>query len=164
MKSYVTITGYRMNAIFCFIVKFLSLISIFVLSSSYSYAEQSQPSITVYKSPTCGCCNKWIKHLENNNFDVISKNSSNMPKIKSEAGVIPQVQSCHTGIINGYYIEGHVPADDIKRLIAEKPKALGLSVPGMPMGSPGMEGHRKNPYTVILMKKDGSYERFSEHN
>ncbi len=125
--------------------------------------QNKKPQITVFKSPTCGCCNKWIKHLENNNFDVISKNSSNMPKVKSEAGVIPQVQSCHTGIINGYYIEGHVPAGDIKRLITEKPKALGLSVPGMPMGSPGMEGHRKDPYTVILMKKDGSYERFSEH-
>lgn len=127
------------------------------------HAEQKIPHITVYKSPTCGCCNKWIKHLQQNGFEVEAHNSKDMPKIKREMGVPPQYQSCHTAVINGYYIEGHVPAKDIKQLLAEKPNAAGLAVPGMPMGSPGMEGHRKDPYSVLIIQKDNSQGVYNQY-
>jgi len=120
------------------------------------HAEQKVPPITVFKSPTCGCCEKWITHLQKQGFVVEAKNSQQMPKIKAIIGVKPEYQSCHTAIIGGYYIEGHVPADDIKRLLKEKPDAIGLSVPGMHVGSPGMEqGNQKERYTVFLIKNDG---------
>jgi len=143
-------------------LKFL-LITAFLAAPTISYAEQILPKITVYKSPTCGCCTKWVKHLEKNGFIVEAFNSKNMPAVKRELGVKPQYQSCHTGMVDGYYIEGHVPADDIKRLLSEKPKAVGLAVPGMPMGSPGMEGNRKDAYSVILVEKEGTQKVYSKY-
>ena len=126
-------------------------------------AEQTTPRITVYKSPTCGCCDKWIKHLEQNGFVVEAHNRKDMKSIKQKNGIKPQYQSCHTGLINGYYIEGHVPAQDIKKLLVEKPKAAGLSVPRMPMGSPGMEGHRKDPYSVYLIQENGESKVYNSY-
>ena len=144
----------------------LIMLALFLSVATLTYAEQITPKvprITVYKSPTCGCCTKWIKHLEKNGFHVEAKNSKKMREIKRKLGIEPKFQSCHTGLVNGYYIEGHVPAKDIKRLLKEKPKAVGLTVPGMPMGSPGMEGARKDPYSVLLIKKDKSVEEFSKN-
>ncbi len=86
-----------------------------------------------------------------------------MSNLKREIGIRPRLQSCHTALVDGYYIEGHVPADDIRRLLSEKPDAAGLTVPGMPMGSPGMEGYRKDPYSVLLINKDGSQKEYSKH-
>lgn len=126
-------------------------------------AEKNTPQITVYKSPTCGCCKAWIAHLQKNGFDVIAEDRNDLPVIKGAIGVNAEYQSCHTAVVNGYFIEGHVPASDIKRLLREKPNAAGLSVPGMPMGSPGMEGPRKDPYTVLLINKDGSKKEFSKY-
>lgn len=135
----------------------------FLIAPAASHAEQILPKITVYKSPTCGCCTKWVKHLEQNGFVVEALNSRDMSAVKRQMGITRDIQSCHTGEVNGYFIEGHVPADDIKRLLKEKPKAAGLTVPGMPMGSPGMEGHRKDAYSVLLISKEGRREVYSKH-
>ncbi len=145
-----------------FSLKFLLIIA-FLITPAASYAEQILQKITVYKSPTCGCCTKWVKHLEQNGFIVEAFNSRDMSAVKRQMGITRDIQSCHTGEIDGYFIEGHVPADDIKRLLKEKPEAAGLTVPGMPMGSPGMEGHRKDAYSVLLVSKDGKQEVFSKH-
>ena len=119
--------------------------------------------ITVYKSPTCGCCTKWVSHLQDNGFEVEAINKSDMGSVKLDAGIPRQLASCHTAMIEGYVIEGHVPAADIKRLLKERPDVAGLTVPGMPMGSPGMEGHRKDNYEVLTFTKSGETKVFSRY-
>ncbi len=141
----------------------ITLLIMFAFIVAVANAEQKVPQITVYKSPTCGCCSKWVKHLEENGIKVEAHNTQDMKSIKQKIGINGKHQSCHTGLIGGYYIEGHVPAQDIKRLLAEKPEAAGLSVPRMPMGSPGMEGHRKDPYSVLLIQKNGDSKIFSSY-
>jgi hypothetical protein len=134
------------------------------LGSALASAE-AEHSIHVYKSPTCGCCTDWIKHLEDNGFEVDVSDVDNVTPVKIEAGLTPVLASCHTAFINDYVIEGHVPADDIKRLLSQAPQARGLSVPGMPAGSPGMEmGDRKDPYQVLLFNANGQTRVFAEHN
>ena len=123
----------------------------------------SAEEITVYKSPTCGCCKKWVSHLEVNDFDVNAYNRTNLAAIKQQFNIPLQLQSCHTAIVGGYVIEGHVPAEDIKRLLTEKPDIHGLTVPGMPMGSPGMEGPRKDSYQVLAIDKQGTTSVYSQH-
>lgn len=122
-------------------------------------------SIEVYKSPSCGCCEKWVSHLEDNGFKVISHNQEDMSKIKSQFNISHELQSCHTAVINGYFIEGHVPAHDIKRLLSEKPFIKGLSVPGMPAGTnvPGMETKaEKASFNVLSVGDNGTniYEHY----
>jgi len=119
--------------------------------------------ITVYKSPTCGCCSQWVRHLQDNGFEVEAINRSDMNDVKSKAGVPRQLVSCHTAVIGGYVIEGHVPATDIKRLLKERPDVTGLTVPGMPMGSPGMEGHRNDRYEVLTFTRTGNTTTFSRY-
>jgi len=119
--------------------------------------------ITVYKSPSCGCCKKWVRHLEENGFTVKVHNRHDLEPIKKSLGVDPRYQSCHTAVIDNYVIEGHVPAADIQRLLAEKPHIKGLMVPGMPMGSPGMEGPRKDRYSVLAVDKQDGSTVFSRH-
>jgi len=120
--------------------------------------------ITVYKSPTCGCCSKWVKHLKDNGFDVIAKDVRDVVPYKIRGGVTQELASCHTAFVDGYVIEGHVPARDIKRLLQERPAAKGLAVPGMPAGSPGMEqGYRKDPYEVILIPNQGTPTVYSRY-
>lgn len=117
-----------------------------------TWAQSAAPVIDVYKSPTCGCCVKWIDHLKANGFTVRSHDSHDMARHKERLGIPAGYASCHTAEVGGYVIEGHVPAKDIKRLLKEKPLARGLSVPGMPIGSPGMEqGSHSDPYEVILL-------------
>lgn len=126
----------------------------------------AENSIEVWKSATCKCCINWVKHLEANGFavKVNAADQSTLDRIKRQAGIGEKLASCHTAKIGPYVIEGHVPAPDIKRLVAEEPDALGLTVPGMPIGSPGMEqGAETEPYDVLLMKKDGSAEVFASH-
>lgn len=113
------------------------------------------PEITVYKSATCGCCKKWVAHLKNAGFKVNAVNRTDLNSIKAANGIRPEYASCHTAIVDGYVIEGHVPADLIARLLKEKPPIKGLTVPGMPMGSPGMEGLRKDPYQVLAFDDQG---------
>ncbi len=119
--------------------------------------------ITVYKSPWCGCCKKWIAHIRANGHSVQVKNMENLDMIKKMAGVPDRLQSCHTAMVNGYAVEGHVPAKDIARLLAERPKAKGLAVPGMPAGSPGMEQGAPERYDVLLFQRDGSTRVYSRH-
>ncbi len=123
--------------------------------------------VEVWKSPSCECCVAWVKHLEESGFDVkVSAASPSMlDRIKRQAGIGEELEACHTAKIGAYVIEGHVPAADIKRLLAEEPDALGLAVPGMPVGSPGMEQDdgKTEPYDVLLFKKDGTTEVFARH-
>ncbi len=114
--------------------------------------------ITVYKSPTCGCCSAWVEHLEANDFEVQVVDMDNVNSVKEYYEIPSALTSCHTGIIEGYAIEGHVPADDIRRLLEERPDAIGLSVPGMPIGSPGMEveGRPADSYDVMLIAESGA--------
>lgn len=109
-------------------------------------------TVEVYKSPTCGCCSKWVDHMRENGFTVNTHDVGNKD-IRKKSGISETLGSCHTALVNGYAIEGHVPAADIMRLLKEKPKAVGLSVPDMPHGTPGMEGSRVDPYNVLLIKE-----------
>ena len=123
-------------------------------------------SVEVWKSATCKCCTDWVKHLEANGFAVTvnTADPSMLDRIKRQSGIGENIAACHTAKIGPYVVEGHVPATDIKRLMAEQPDALGLAVPGMPVGSPGMEqGSETEPYDVLLIKKDGTTEVFASH-
>jgi hypothetical protein len=133
-------------------------IGIAVIGSSLLLGQKPAVAadIVVYKSPTCGCCKNWVKHMEDNGYSVEVHNERNLAPIKSSMGVPKRLQSCHTAKVGDYVIEGHVPANDVKRLLKDKPQIAGLATPGMPMGSPGMEGPRKDAYQVIAFKKDGS--------
>lgn len=141
-------------------------VALFLLGAGQSFAAENSSPIEVWKSPSCGCCNGWIKHLKQAGYAVTANNTAAgiLAKIKRDAGLKPDLQSCHTGKIAGYVIEGHVPAEDVARLLEEKPDAIGLTVPGMPLGSPGMDiGPDKEPYEVLLVKKDGTTEVFARH-
>ena len=123
-------------------------------------------SIEVWKSPTCGCCKKWIEHLEDSGFSVTTYDEGNN-RARARLGMPRAHGSCHTALINGYVIEGHVPANDIMRLLKEKPEAIGLSVPGMPIGSPGMDGPEykghKDPFDVLLVESEDKSSTFSRY-
>jgi hypothetical protein len=119
--------------------------------------------VTVYKTATCGCCKDWVTHLEANGFRVDSHDVTDLDRIKSNLGVRPQYASCHTAIADGYTLEGHVPAADIKRLLAERPKGRGLAVPGMPGGAPGMESAPKQPYATLLLDDQGGARVYAQH-
>lgn len=128
-------------------------------------AATAAQNIHVYKSPTCGCCKDWVKHLEDNGFEVEVTETQNLNPIKMDANLTPALASCHTAFIGDYVIEGHVPAAEIHKLIAQAPDARGLAVPGMPMGSPGMEvGNRKDHYQVLLFNRQGQTRVFAEYN
>ena len=118
--------------------------------------------MTVYKSSTCGCCSKWVEHMQANGFAVKAIDVEDVDKVKKERGVPVSAQSCHTGIVNGYAVEGHVPAAAVKKMLAEKPAILGIAVPGMPMGSPGMEvpSGQKDKFDVVAFDKAGKITIF----
>ena len=121
------------------------------------------PEITVYKSASCGCCGKWVDHLRDQGFKVITHNREDMNQVKQSYGVEYKLRSCHTATVAGYVLEGHVPAEDIRRLLKEGPSVTGLAVPGMPMGSPGMEGNYQDPYDVIAFNKDGQDKIYARY-
>ncbi|TDY35379.1 DUF411 domain-containing protein [Janthinobacterium sp. 75] len=146
------------------------MIQLFLLRGAFAallglptFAMAALPVIEVYKSASCGCCSEWIKHLETNGFTVRAKNVEIPAQYRKLAGIPDQFGSCHTGLVNGYAIEGHVPASEIKQLLRDKPKARGLAVPAMPVGSPGMEGPRKDAYDVLLVKNDGSTKVYKHY-
>lgn len=127
--------------------------------------DSAFPTLVVHKSPTCGCCQAWVEHMRGAGFQVDVREADNLEPVKSRVGVPLGKGSCHTAEIAGYFIEGHVPADDVKRLLVDRPAAKGLVLPGMPMGSPGMEmpdGSRQ-PYTVELVGNDGTVAEFARH-
>jgi len=137
-----------------------------VAQTSWSKAMQAPGvrDITVYRSESCGCCGDWLEHLRQHDFNVTDNKVRDMGAIKKKFGVPVQLASCHTAIIGGYVIEGHVPANDIKRLLQEKPEVAGLSVPGMPVGTPGMEmGERKDPFSVIQFKNSGQADIYRHY-
>ena len=135
------------------------------LATATATAAAALPTIVVYKSAYCGCCKLWVEHLRKSGFRVEVRETEALDEVKSRVGVPPEQRSCHTAEIAGYFVEGHVPAADIKRLLKEKPQAKGLALPGMPVGSPGMEvpGQGTPPYAVELVRMDGSTEVFAEH-
>jgi hypothetical protein len=122
-----------------------------------------KPTITVYKDPSCGCCKAWIAHLVKAGYTVDAKDSPNMPDIKRSLGVPEALTSCHTAVVNGYLIEGHVSPEEIDQLLARKPTIAGLAVPGMPTGSPGMDGGMKQHYQVLSFDKSGKTKVFATH-
>ena len=123
--------------------------------------------IEVWKDPSCGCCHDWVSHMEANGFSVTIHDTGNNA-VRARLGLPQKLGSCHTALVGGYLIEGHVPASDVRALLQQKPKALGLAVPGMPVGSPGMDGevygNRRDPYDVLLVARDGSTRVFKSYN
>jgi hypothetical protein len=125
----------------------------------------SPKEITVYRSPSCGCCGKWINHMIKHGFVVNDVPSEGMDSIKEKLGVPKSLQSCHTAVVDGYVVEGHVPAGDVKKLLVTKPKAVGLAAPGMPSGSPGMEMDGSKPnFSILLFDKQGKTQTFHEYS
>jgi hypothetical protein len=127
--------------------------------------ENLQPLVEVYKTASCGCCRAWVEHMQTHGFPVKVRNLEDLGPIKERVGVPYGLGSCHTAEVGGYFIEGHVPANEVQRLLTEKPKAKGLVVPGMPAGSPGMEQEdgRTEPYQVLLVHEDGSTSVYASY-
>jgi hypothetical protein len=140
-----------------------------VLASMSSASAQRQapqgPLVQVYKSPTCGCCANWVKHLQDAGFATRVTEMDDLSQVKSKNGVPGAAQSCHTATVDGYVIEGHVPAADVKRLLKDRPAVLGLAVPGMPIGSPGMEvpGVKAASYNVMSFDRAGKLAVYASH-
>lgn len=128
-------------------------------------AQEKYPVVEVYKSPTCGCCSQWVEHLKRNGFTVRTTDTDTLDDLKASRGVPARARSCHTALVGGYVVEGHVPAADVQRLLKERPAILGIAVPGMPIGSPGMEvpGMKPQSYNVVSFAKDGSTRVFASH-
>jgi hypothetical protein len=126
---------------------------------------QTATPITVYKSRSCGCCTKWVEYLDANGFATTAHDEEEMDRLKDEMGVPQPVRSCHTALVGTYLIEGHVPASDIRRLLAERRKVAGLAVPGMPPGTPGMAepGTKTGGYAVVAFQSDGTTRPFATH-
>ena len=139
-------------------IRTLVAASLLVLGSAAHAA-----TLTVMKSAACGCCAKWIEHVEKHGFTVKVVNVDDIMAVKAKAGIPDELASCHTTMVGGYVVEGHVPAADIKKLLTQKPKAKRIAVPGMPGGSPGMEHADKRPYQTLLVKADNSTSVFAQH-
>lgn len=121
--------------------------------------------INVYKSPSCGCCGAWVDNLRASGFEVVVNDMDDVTPIAHKAGVPDEARSCHTAIVDGYFVEGHVPPPDIRRLLRERPTARGIAVPGMPIGSPGMEqGDRRDAYNTLIVDRSGAARVFAQHN
>lgn len=147
-----------------------SILLFLLVAASFSVCADAPspallPPLTVYKSRSCGCCGKWVDHMRAAGVTVEVRDVDNVHPVKMRVGVPVGKGSCHTAEVGGYFLEGHVPASDVKRLLSEKPAAKGLAVPGMPLGSPGMEvpDQHAQPYDVELVADDGSTSRFSRH-
>jgi hypothetical protein len=136
--------------------------SILIGAFSSVATNAAATTIDVYKSSTCKCCAKWVDHMRANGFTVNTHDVGNK-EVRERAGISSTLGSCHTALVDGYAIEGHVPAQDIKRFLKERPRAIGLTAPGMPHGSPGMEGARSDPYDVLLINKQGDTTVYSRH-
>ena len=144
---------------------FVLLIFSLFMPSLHSENPESEVSLLVHKTPTCGCCKMWIKHLEGNGLTISVEDHSNLQEIKVKYDIKPEYRSCHTGVSkDGYIFEGHIPSKYITQFLSEEhPNAIGLSVPGMPLGSPGMEVEGMfTPYDVLILFKDGTSEVYAE--
>ncbi|MFB6097726.1 MAG: DUF411 domain-containing protein [Salinibacter sp.] len=129
-----------------------------------SSASADLPTVTVYKSPSCNCCAKWVEHMRAQGFSVDIESRFSLKSVKRRAGVPSSLAACHTAVVGNYVVEGHVPAQDVKRLLRKKPDVQGISVPGMPVGSPGMErGGRVEPYEVLAFTTAGDTRVFARY-
>ena len=129
----------------------------------FGFGTARAGEIVVYKSPSCECCGEWAKHLRSNGFDVSVKNMENIEPVKKRAGVPDDMGSCHTAFIDGYVVEGHVPAENIHKMLADRPNIKGLAVPGMPPSAPGMDGPDPEPYTVFSFDAQGKSEVYASY-
>jgi hypothetical protein len=144
----------------------LALIAVFVLALSAApdnALSTALPKMTVYKTATCGCCAKWIDHMKAAGFNVKVEVVANTAPYRQQFGMPDKFGSCHTAVAGGYTFEGHIPPADIKKFLKAKPDALGLAVPGMPLGSPGMESVRSDPYNTLQISKTGASTVFEKH-
>ena len=139
------------------------LTALIVAGPLVARAEEAGPLVQVYKSPTCGCCSKWADHMRAAGFAVEATNVPDVNPYKREFGVPPQLASCHTAIVEDYIVEGHVPADDVIKLLRQKPAIKGIAVPGMPMGSPGMESPNPERFETIAFTAAGLTSVFAVH-
>lgn len=135
------------------------------LATAPGLAQRPAPTVQVYKSPTCGCCANWVKHLQQHGFRTQVTEMDDVAGIKAQHRIPARAQSCHTAIVDGYVLEGHVPAADVQRLLKERPAVVGLAVPGMPIGSPGMEVPNVKPqaYDVVAFDKQGQLKVYASH-
>ena len=141
---------------------------VLLVNTGFAWAEVAQAEkkidIVVNRSPTCSCCGKWVENLKQNNFNVKDVVSDDMQSIKNKYGVTQELASCHTALVNGYVVEGHVPTNDIRTLLKNKPEVVGITVPGMPSGTPGMEmGGKKDAYQVISFDKKNQQQVFNSY-
>ena len=144
------------------VIRIAALVTLLAVRAQAGDADPK--AVHVYKSPTCGCCQKWVEHLKSRGFTVDVSNVPDVNPVKKELGVPAGASSCHTAVVEGYFVEGHVPGEDVERLLAERPKdVVGLAVPGMPVGSPGMEGPNPQKYSVLAVQKDGKLKVFADH-
>ncbi len=144
--------------------KLYLLIPIAFLWPIINPAFSSEPTLTVWKSANCGCCQKWVEYMENNGFKVVSNNVENVVRIKEKLGITnPALHSCHTAEVDGYLIEGHVPASDVRRLLSERPNIAGLTAPGMPQMSPGMGSTTPKDYDVLQFSSNQRSSVFSSY-
>ncbi len=143
--------------------KFSIFLGVLILGVSGTIQAQTSETLEVYKSATCECCGKWIEHMRKNDFKVVTHVVNDIPGNRKKLGMPDRYGSCHTSKIGNYVVEGHVPAADIKRLLKEKPKALGLAIPSMPPGVPGMDMPNSPPYETILVQADGTPRVFAKH-
>jgi len=139
------------------------LLTLFALGAAANLPASAADAVDVYKSPYCGCCEKWVEHLQQAGFAVRTHDVNDVPAARQRLGMPERLGSCHTAKVAGYVVEGHVPAADIQRLLKEKPKAIGLAVPSMPPGSPGMESPKPVPYNTLLVQAGGATTVFAKH-
>jgi hypothetical protein len=137
--------------------------SVVLFAAAFSPVAMAANAIDVYRDPSCGCCGAWVSYLRAQGYTVTVHEDQAMAAVKTRLGVPIDAASCHTALIDGYVIEGHVPVEDIRRLLAERPNARGLAAPGMPVGSPGMEMGAPERYDVVLIEQDGSSGVFATH-
>lgn len=126
-------------------------------------AAEAGQTVDVYKSSYCGCCGAWVSYMKQNGFDVKTQDVADVSSVRKQLGMPQKLAGCHVAKVGDYVIEGHVPAEDVKRLLAEKPRAIGIAVPSMPPGSPGMPSDKPSHFDTLLVMTDGSYKVFSHH-
>jgi hypothetical protein len=139
----------------------VAVTTVAALASAPALADP--PTVKVFKSATCDCCARWVEHLRAHGFVVEVTDASDVDRVKREHHVPVQASACHTALVGGYFVEGHVPAEDVERLLKEKPRIAGIAVPGMPIGSPGMEGPDPEPYDTLAVGTDGKATVFAAH-
>ena len=140
------------------------LLGLWLSVAGFAVQAEPLPEMTVYRSPTCSCCEKWLAHVKAEGFAVKDIVTDEMQAIKEQHGVSPELASCHTALVGGYVVEGHVPASDIKTLLKNKPTVKGLSVPGMPVGTPGMDMNGKKGTYDVVSFGDGQKVKIYQHH